>query len=137
MVTITPLISSSRVANNSWVGDVGTTTGDISILARLDWVVNRDEYIQVVAMNNGGTNEPLLGSSFNAISVGLSNGTAAYGSVPLATTPSTPYASAGTRAGPGGAGERHQLCHPHGRLGGRLVGAGGAPGRQHAVHGPR
>ncbi|MGO8762808.1 MAG: hypothetical protein ACLP2P_08175 [Desulfobaccales bacterium] len=93
--SFTPLISSSRVANNSWVGDVGTTIGDVNILARLDWVVNRDEYIQVVAMNNGGTNEPLLGSSFNAISVGLSNGTAAQGSVPLATTPSTPYALAG------------------------------------------
>jgi hypothetical protein len=61
----------------------------------LDWVVNRDEYIQVVAMNNGGTNYPLMGSSFNAISVGLSNGTAAHGSYPLATTPTTPYALAG------------------------------------------
>ncbi len=65
-----------------------------NILARLDWVVNRDEYIQVVAMNNGSTNNPLLGSSFNAIAVGLSNGSAAHGSFPLATTPSTPYASA-------------------------------------------
>ena len=35
-----------------------------------------------------------MGSSFNAIAVGLSNGGAAHGSYPLATTPSTPYASA-------------------------------------------
>jgi hypothetical protein len=63
----------------------------------LDWVVDRDEYIQVVAMNNGGTNYPTMGSSFNAIAVGLSNGTAAHGSYPLGTTSITPYASAGTR----------------------------------------
>ena len=39
-----------------------------------------------------------MGSSFNAIAVGLSNGTAAHGSYPLATTPTTPYAS-GTAPG--------------------------------------
>ncbi len=88
-----PLISSSRVANNSWVGSLDNASS-VQVLARLDWVVNRDEYIQVVAMNNGGTNNPLLGSSFNAIAVGLSNGNSAHGSYPLATTPTTPYASA-------------------------------------------
>ena len=50
-------------------------------------------------MNNGGTNYPLLGSSFNAIAVGLSNGNSAHGSYPLATTPTTPYAS-GSRTRP-------------------------------------
>jgi hypothetical protein len=65
----------------------------------LDWVVNRDEYIQVVAMNNGGTNYPIMGSSFNAIAVGLSSGNSAHGSYPLATTPTTPYAS-GSRTRP-------------------------------------
>ena len=44
-------------------------------------------------------NSPLLGSSFNAIAVGLSNGNAAHGSYPLATTPTTPYAS-GSRTRP-------------------------------------
>ena len=92
----TPLISSSRVANHSWVGNIDPGSG-VSILSHLDWVVNRDEYIQVVAMNNGTTNYPLLGSSFNAIAVGLSSGNSAHGSYPLATTPSTPYALAGTR----------------------------------------
>jgi hypothetical protein len=58
-------------------------------------VVNRDEYIQVVAMNNGSTNYPLLGSSFNAIAAGLSSGNSAHGSYPIATTPTTPYAWAG------------------------------------------
>jgi len=73
----------------------------VNVLARLDWVINSDEYINVVGMNNGGAgaNYPLLGSSFNAIAVGLSNGGAAYGSYALATTPSTPYAS-GSRTRP-------------------------------------
>ena len=44
-------------------------------------------------------NYPLLGSSFNAIAVGLSNGSAAHGSYPLATTPDTPYDS-GSRTRP-------------------------------------
>jgi hypothetical protein len=57
--------------------------------------VARDEYIQVVAMNNGSTNYPMLGSSFNAIAVGLSSGNSAHGSYPIATTPTTPYALAG------------------------------------------
>jgi len=96
--TFTPLISSSRVANNSWVGTLDSAS-TVQILSRLDWVVDRDEYIQVVGMNNGGSNAPLLGSSFNAIAVGLSNGSAASGSYPLATTPTTPYAS-GSRTRP-------------------------------------
>jgi hypothetical protein len=94
--TSAPLISSSRVANHSYIS-TSTSTSNISYLARMDWVVARDEYIQVVAMNNGGTTYPLMASSFNAISVGLSNGTAASGSYPLTTTTTTPYASASTR----------------------------------------
>jgi hypothetical protein len=86
--TSAPLISSSRVANHSYI-NTSTSSSNVPYLARLDWLVNRDEYIQVVAMNNGGSNVPLLGSSFNAISVGLSNGTAAYGSYPLTTTITT------------------------------------------------
>ena len=91
--TSVPLVSSSRVANHSYIGTSTTAPSVIPVLARLDWVVNRDEFIQVVAMNNGGTNVGLLGSSFNAIAVGLSNGGAAQGSYPLTTTPTTPYAS--------------------------------------------
>jgi hypothetical protein len=88
-----PLISSSRVANHSWVGALDATS-TVNILARLDWVIDRDEFIQAVGMNNGGTNSPLLGSSFDSISVGLSNGGAAHSAYPLTTTPTTPYASA-------------------------------------------
>ena len=97
-LTYTPLTSSSRIANNSLVGTLNAAL-DVKILSRLDWVIDRDEYINVVAMNNGGSNVPLMGSSFNAIAVGLSNGTTASGSYPLATNPSTPYDS-GSRTRP-------------------------------------
>jgi len=99
-----PLISSARVANHSWIGEYILSgnglidiPANIQALSRLDWVINRDEYIQVVAMNNGSGNAsiPLLGSSFNAIAVGLSNGDSQNGSYPLVTTPSTPYALSG------------------------------------------
>jgi hypothetical protein len=88
-----PLVSSSRVANHSWVGG-DAPVSFVRSMSRLDWVVHRDEFTQVVAMNNGSTNAPYMGSSFNAISVGLSNGGSAHGAYPMVTDPTTPYASA-------------------------------------------
>ena len=86
-----PLYSTSRVANHSWIGsttDVANgTTYDSSILRRLDWVIARDEFITVVGVNNGGTNVPLLSSSFNAIAVGRSDGIHAAGTVNVGLAP--------------------------------------------------
>jgi hypothetical protein len=93
-----PNISASRVANHSYVAGSGAAS-EINTLARMDWVVSRDEYIQVVALGNSGLNYALLGSTFNGIAVGLSSGTAAHGAYSLATTPTTPYAS-GSRTRP-------------------------------------
>jgi len=87
-----PYATSARVANHSWIGKyIQYENGPIDIpanvdaLKRLDWVINRDEYIQVVGMNNGSGNAsiPLLGSSFNAIAVGLSSGASQHGSYAL------------------------------------------------------
>ena len=80
-----PSSSSARVANDSWVGT--TSTSNATILRRLDWVIARDDFITAVALQNGGANEALLASSFNAIAVGRSDnghasgGTAAVDSV--------------------------------------------------------
>jgi hypothetical protein len=80
-----PLFSSSRVANHSWVGSTTNvtngTTYDSPALRRLDWVIDRDEFITAVGVNNGGSNVPLLSSSFNAIAVGRSDGAHAAGTV--------------------------------------------------------
>ena len=55
-----PSTTSDRVANHSWIGsftvsEIGPIdpAANVDALKRLDWVINRDEYIQVVAMGNG------------------------------------------------------------------------------------
>ena len=89
-------------------------------------------------MNNGSgsATEPLLGSSFNAIAVGLSNGNSRHGSYPLATTPTTPYASARTRPDLVAPADYTSYATPIVRLGGRPVGGGGAYRRPRPVHRP-
>ncbi len=72
--------SPSRVANHSWVGS-GGPQADSEILRRLDFLVQADQFIQVVAPANSTTNQALLISSFNSISVGRSDGFHQRGSV--------------------------------------------------------
>ncbi|MBI3546137.1 MAG: VPLPA-CTERM sorting domain-containing protein [Gammaproteobacteria bacterium] len=82
-----PLISSSRVANHSWIGSTDNAATDADILRRVDWVVARDEFIQVVGVNNGvGANSPLLSSAYNVIAVGRSDGQHTTGSPSLDST---------------------------------------------------
>ncbi len=64
------LSSPSRIANHSWVG---TITGS-DALRRMDFVVETDEFIQVVAINNSSSSRGLWNSSFNAIVVGRTDG---------------------------------------------------------------
>jgi len=61
-----PLSSASRIANHSWIGNAGIYNEDS--LARLDWVIETDEMVQVVGFT-GSTSNPLLGSAFNVIAV--------------------------------------------------------------------
>jgi len=84
-VAAAPLKSSYRVFNHSWVGANGDT---IDVLRRTDYVVETYDQIQVAAVNNDdnptdGNNpaQPLLTSAFNVISVGLTSGEHAIGSV--------------------------------------------------------
>lgn len=86
--TAQPQAASDRVGNHSWVGSYSNSAASSEALRRLDWVINRDEFIQVAAMNNGSgiNNRPLLSSSFNSIAVGLSSGNSKYGSYALDNT---------------------------------------------------
>jgi hypothetical protein len=74
---VLPAISVNRIANHSWVGSADTeledTFSDIDILHRIDWLINRDEFIQIVGLSNGTINPPLLSSAFNVIAVGRSD----------------------------------------------------------------
>jgi hypothetical protein len=68
---LAPLAVAARVANHSWVGD---SPAAADILRRVDWVVHRDEFVQVVGVNNEGPVPQLLAGAFNAIAVGRTAG---------------------------------------------------------------
>ena len=74
-----PAISSSRIANHSWLGRFDSSATNSNTLRRIDWLVATDEFIQVVGMNNGSVNRPLLASAFNVIAVGRTDGNHAKG----------------------------------------------------------
>lgn len=73
-------INASRIANHSWVGNGDTTAGTSAILRLVDRQVQRNEYIQVVGMDNNASYKPLLGSAYNAIAVGRTDGGQDHGS---------------------------------------------------------
>ncbi len=73
---VAPLHETAKVENHSYMGTFGSTALDSDALRRLDYMVNTDDVIVVVAQNNGvSTTVPaLLDTAYNTISVGLSNG---------------------------------------------------------------
>ena len=76
---LAPEIETNAIQNCSWITDeFGFNT---NILRRLDYAIVRDGFTSVVAVNNGSNNPtpPLLCNSYNAISVGLVNGTHSRG----------------------------------------------------------
>jgi len=92
-----PLASAARVVNHSWIGTTtsGTISYDPAMLRRLDWVISRDELVTVVGLNNGVTNMALLGSSYNAIAAGRSDGGHASGTAAVGVSPYDPIYPAG------------------------------------------
>lgn len=78
-----PSATSARVINHSWVGALNGAAANAEALRRTDWLVQRDNVTNVVAMNNGSVNRPLLGSSYNSISVGVTSGNHPRGSYDL------------------------------------------------------
>lgn len=72
-----PLAIGARLANHSWIG---SSSGDGVILRRSDWVAQRDEFLQLAGLSNGGTNLPLMASAFNAVAVGRTDGSHGQGS---------------------------------------------------------
>src|SRR5687768_5075792 len=51
-----PSITTARVINHSWVGAMAAASANAGALRRTDWLVQRDNVINVVAMNGGSTN---------------------------------------------------------------------------------
>jgi autotransporter-associated beta strand protein len=85
-VTLNPNVSqqASRVGNHSWIASAGTNNSTIDHLARMDWVVERDDFVQVVGVNNGQNgNNPIYSNGLNSIAVGVTNGNHALGTLAL------------------------------------------------------
>jgi hypothetical protein len=81
-----PLSSTSRVANHSYVGSA--PGAETYVLRRIDWLVETDEYIQVVGLGNGAGTAyvALQGSAYNVIAAGRTDGQTQVGSVALDET---------------------------------------------------
>jgi hypothetical protein len=65
------LAAPSRVGNHSWVG---SSNYNGAILRRMDFSVAADEFIQIVAVNNGTVQNHLFSGMFNALTVGRTDG---------------------------------------------------------------
>lgn len=70
----TATTSTSRIANSSWVGTGNTAAQTGTILRFVDRQVQLNEYINVVGLANGSSDQPLLGSAYNVIAVGRTDG---------------------------------------------------------------
>lgn len=71
----TASIGGARIANHSWVGDYGNDANNLNALRRIDYIVEQDDFIQVVGIQNGNnTGDVLLKTAFNVISVGRTDG---------------------------------------------------------------
>ncbi len=64
----------TRITNHSWVGAGDTLTATGQILRLVDRQVHRNESIQIVGLANASADSPLLGSGYNVISVGRTDG---------------------------------------------------------------
>ena len=82
-----PLVSPGRIQNLSFVGTAANATSS-EALQRLDYAAFTEDTIFVAAVNNGSgtTVPPLFGSSYNAITVGLTNGGSSKGTTVFETS---------------------------------------------------
>ncbi len=71
-----PLVETADVQNNSWIGAFTSSSNDIDAIRRLDYTINRDDYVSVVGLNNGSSTDipRLLAHAYNVISVGRTSG---------------------------------------------------------------
>ncbi len=76
-----PLSSPSRVANHSWIANFSDLAIASNLLRRIDWVITRDEFVQIVGVkNNTGTNANTFSAAYNVLAVGKTDGNHSTGS---------------------------------------------------------
>ena len=70
-----PDTTSARIANHSWIGEFTTSSVNSEVLRRFDFVVEQDDFLNVVGIQNGtAADRILLKNAFNDIAVGMTNG---------------------------------------------------------------
>ena len=82
-----PSVEGNDVQNHSWVGKLNTEAQNIDAIRRIDYAIQRDNFVATFGVNNGSTNltsdVPLMSGAYNGITVGLSNGNHSRGDVTL------------------------------------------------------
>ncbi|MDH5387591.1 MAG: hypothetical protein OEY06_03970 [Gammaproteobacteria bacterium] len=78
--------SSTRIVNHSWAGSYAASGWAGEILRRIDYLVEVDEFIQVVGVSVNTTTYETPSNSFNAIVAGISAGTGTTGTRAIDTT---------------------------------------------------
>lgn len=80
--TSAPKAETQKITNSSWIGTIDNGgPSDVNALRRFDFAIQQSGFLGVVGLNNGnpGIVPALLGSCYNGISVGLTNGSHSYG----------------------------------------------------------
>lgn len=77
-------VSTTRLINHSWTAPAAEWAGEI--LRRVDYLVEVDEFIQVVGVSTNTVTNETPSNSFNAIVAGLSAGTGTTGTKAIDTT---------------------------------------------------
>lgn len=76
-----PMLQGFHVTNHSYIGTVSDAATKTNLLRRFDFIISRDNTIAVVGANNNATNTApdLWTHSYNAITVGRSDGLHSFG----------------------------------------------------------
>ena len=71
-----PAIEGNAIQNHSWIGTTGSDATDEILLQRLDHQIDRDGFVALAGLANGGAGAlpNLLSNSYNSLAVGITNG---------------------------------------------------------------
>lgn len=83
--SLLPNVEGNDVQNHSWIGSLGSVDEDVEALRRMDYMIQRDDFVAVFGLNNGSFNPvpSLMAGAYNGITVGLSSGNHSTGTSPV------------------------------------------------------
>lgn len=80
-----PSVEVNDIQNHSWVGSLSTEALNIDAIRRIDYAIQRDDFIGVFGLNNASntTVPSLMAGAYNGITVGRSDGEHSQGGIAL------------------------------------------------------